>query len=96
LAGRIRAEVGDDLDRQVEQAFQWVFQRSPSEREREKCRTFFDRSSASIRTRAVAASAGGEFHRTARAGASAGPGDDDRLTDLCLVLLNSNEFVFLE
>ena len=88
LADRIRVEVGDDLDRQIEQAFQWAFQRLPSDRERERCLSFLDRSRDSIRTRVLA---------SASAGASpAELSDDDRLTDLCLVLLNSNEFVFLE
>ena len=87
LAERVHTEAGDDLDRQVEQAFQWTLQRSPSDRERERCLSFLDRSSNSVRT---------DVRTSASAGASAEPNAEGRLADLCLVLLNSNEFVFLE
>ena len=88
LASRIRTKAGDDPDRQVDQAFQQTFQRLPSDRERKRCLSFLDRSQDSIRTR-ILASASAERSPTE-------PSNDDRLTDLCLVLLNSNEFVFLE
>lgn len=86
MAARIRAEVGGEPGRQVERAFQLAFQRRPSDREHEKCIAFLDQSSDS-----VAVTGDGTTSDT-----FAGNTSEDRLTDLCLVLLNSNEFVFLE
>ena len=80
FAKRVVREVGTELIRQVDRTFQLAFQRSPTRDEQESCVGFLKR----------------------------GQGPDDPLAavdpsvlprgslgDLCLVLLNSNEFVYL-
>jgi hypothetical protein len=95
MADRIRDETGGEPGRQVERAFQLALQRSPSDRERASCLGFLGESSPSVR---IPASAAGVENNNADE-TSAAPADDaseDLLVNLCLVLLNSNEFVFLE
>jgi hypothetical protein len=62
FAARVRAETGDDVDRQVERAWRLAFARAPNDRERQAARAF-----------------------------AAGRG----LDQLCLVLFNANEFLFV-
>ena len=72
MAKRIENEAGEDLNAQVERAFQIAFQRAAAPTELAKCVTFL--SSPQSET-----------------GGPAG-----NLSDLCLVLLNTNEFIYLE
>jgi len=85
LAERLVKDVGDDATLQIQLAFQLAFQRYPAEDELASCREFLEKS-------------------TTGAGQSSEPGDSEpgekvphgTLADLCLVLLNSNEFIFLD
>ena len=101
LAGRIVAEVGDDPEQQLEQAFQLALQRSPTPSERTDGLDFLG----------AARRVSGDFKDTVNLTAGGGGSiDDDRvsaaarqykdaqgtLADLCLALFNLNEFIYIE
>ena len=97
MADRIRREAGDDPQRQVEHAFQLAFQRSPSALERKECLDF-------LREHQVEPDLPPRVTlRAIRFGNDLGEsldkqkdGGGNLLARLCLVLLNMNEFIFLE
>jgi len=80
FANRIEREVGTESSAQVDRAYQLVFQRFPTPHERESCLKFLTHKTDS----------GDSAERVNSSVAPTGS-----LEDLCLVLLNSNEFVFL-
>lgn len=80
LAARIVHEVGDHPSRQIERAYQLAFQRVPTTEEAADCSHFLER--------------GKQTSKTTEASEQDEPAGS--LTDLCLVLLNSNEFIYLQ
>ncbi len=107
MAERVASEVGNDPRAQVERAFQLAFQRPPSADESERCVAFldaepvdltkasaFDSASESTLGRAAdSTAAADEVAAPATVPASVG---NSRLADLCLVLFNTSEFIYLE
>ncbi|MCH2211534.1 MAG: DUF1549 and DUF1553 domain-containing protein [Fuerstiella sp.] len=85
FAGRITREAGSDSSRQVEYAYQLAYQRSPTSEELDSCLEFLER------TESVKITTTGSNTELNHALAPSGS-----LTDLCLVLLNSNEFLYLQ
>jgi len=73
-------EVGDHPSRQIERAYQLAFQRVPTTEEAASCSHFLER--------------GKQTSETTEASEQDEPAGS--LTDLCLVLLNSNEFIYLQ
>ncbi|MEO2047797.1 MAG: DUF1549 and DUF1553 domain-containing protein [Pirellulales bacterium] len=85
FAKRISDDVGTDPASQIDRGFQLAFQRAPTPDEVSSCLGFL--------TRGQAAESVGKVAKTEGEDASVPPRGS--LTDLCMVLLNSNEFVFL-
>ncbi len=81
FSGRIMRDVGNNPSRQIDRAYQLAFQRSPKAAEMVSCLEFLEHGNETD-DRSV------EFD-----GATAPRGS---LTDLCLILLNTNEFLFLQ
>ena len=92
LAKRIRREAGEDRQEQVRQAFQRVLQRDPSEAERKDALAFL----ASGSGRALPPTAPGVALRVDTSEASDEKAAPGTLQDLCLVLFNLSEFVYVE
>ena len=99
MARRIVREAGPDAGSRLKLAFRLALQRDPTPGERARGLDFLTRpltaGQPSIKLASGPAIAPG-------VGSDASPslpppgGDQDRLADLCLVLLNMNEFIFLE
>ena len=81
-------EAGDDREVQIERAFELAFQRSPSPEDKISCLEFLGerRDDLSGASSIVTADASSEPESPARGS----------LADLCLVLLNTNEFIYLD
>ncbi len=99
LADRIRGEVGSNAERQIERAFQLALQRAPTTLEQSKSLVFFGQSRPYSRPEIPVAAKPIAFADSALGT----PNDVERelkakgsLADLCLILLNMNEFIFLE
>ena len=88
MAGRILKEVGEDPALQVRRAFQLAFQRDPDPSEALDCLAFLQPAPRQLSLTPVALSDSGA--------ASGLEGQQGSLQDLCLVLLNMNEFIYLE
>ena len=88
MAGRILKEVGEDPALQVRRAFQLAFQRDPDPSEALDCLAFLQPAPRQLSLTPVALSDSGA--------ASGLEGRQGSLQDLCLVLLNMNEFIYLE
>ena len=89
MAGRIRQEVGEDVALQVKRAFQLALQRDPDPSEAVDCLAFLQ--PAPRRLTLTPAALGDS------SGAASGlKGQQGSLQELCLVLLNMNEFIYLE
>ena len=85
FAARLTREAGSDPSRQINHAYQLAFQRSPQPDEFSSCLEFLTQNTGTTDTsddRSL------EFDRTIPPTGS--------LTDLCLILLNSNELLFLQ
>jgi len=97
MADRIRREAGDDPQRQVEHAFQLAFQRPPSALERNECLDFLREHQVEpdlpprVTLRAI-----GFGNDLGESLDKQKDGGGNLLARLCLVLLNMNEFIFLE
>ncbi len=63
MADRVRREAGEDVEQQVERAFQWVYARSPTQEEKQTIAPFVK---------------------------------SHGLSEFCRVLMNSNEFLYVE
>ena len=83
LADRLQAEAGDDLDRQIDLAWQLALARSPREEERKAMRAFVDDEIQTLRAERGATATEVELRDAAR-------------VQLCRVLFNLNEFVYPE
>jgi hypothetical protein len=92
FAGRVRKEAGGDPARQVTAAWQLAFGRDPDEAERQRALEFLA-SQSGVAPPAVAAAAGAG---TPPPAASAQPPSVDPLSNLCQVLLSSNEFLYVD
>ncbi len=89
MADRIRKEVGEDVALQVKRAFQLALQRDPDPSEAVDCLAFLQPAPRRLSlTPVVLADSSG--------GASGLKGQQGSLQELCLVLLNMNEFIYLE
>ena len=97
MSKRIIREVGSDVTKQIGRAFWLAFQRSPSQMERKQCLLFLKRLNdmPKIREKLLEKTIAfpnqkneGKLQETKRERGS--------LSNLCLVLLNMNEFIFLE
>ena len=96
MAARLIREAGDDPAHQVERAFQLAFQRPPTVAEKTDALAYLDPSGTSLnakmpRVREPGDSANGVLPNITEPEVPKGT-----LSDLCLILLNTNEFVFLE
>ena len=98
MAERIVAEVGQDPRRQVVRAFQRAFQRDPSPAEKTKSQLAFlgksrpePRQQDRFSLKQVALVQGPELQDLGKDLDETGS-----LADLCLILMNMNEFVYLE
>ena len=80
MAERLLREVGDDPSQQIRQAFRLTFQRQPGNDELDSCREFLEK----------------PMPTESPMGQSRDNAPHGSLADLCLVLLNSNEFIFLD
>ena len=89
MADRIRKEVGEDVARQVQRAFQLALQRDPDPSESADCLAFLQPAPRQLSL--TPAALGDSF-----GGGSALEGQQGNLQELCLVLLNMNEFIYLE
>ena len=89
MADRIRKEVGEDVALQVKRAFQLALQRDPDLSETADCLAFLQPAprQLSLTPAALSESSGS---------ASGLKGQQGTLQELCLVLLNMNEFIYLE
>ena len=97
LARRIREKAGQNPEKQVDQAFQLAFQRLPSASEKAQCVAFLSRSKPPAKELTFASLKPSALSTGPAAAATLDreqPGGT--LVDLCLVLMNLNEFVFLE
>ena len=85
FANRIMREAGSDSAQQIGYAYQLAYQRSPTSEELDTCLKFLAQS-AQPESTAV----------RVKSGIDDAPVPTGSLTDLCLVLLNSNEFLYLQ
>ena len=88
MAARILEEAGDDRASQVRRAFQLAFQRDPEESEAAECLAFLQPQPRQLSLTPVAFR---DRNTTSDLDRQRGT-----LRDLCLVLLNMNEFIYLE
>ena len=89
MAARIRKEVGEDVALQVKRAFQLALQRDPDSSEAADCLAFLRPAPRRLSlTPAALGDSSGE--------GSPLEGQQGNLQELCLVLLNMNEFIYLE
>jgi hypothetical protein len=97
MAKRIIKDAGDDPGRQIERAFQLAFQRPPSSSDKEMGLAFLRRS-APTPSRDLSQSSRSFVQASDSPAPAVQPVSQTggSLADLCLVLLNMNEFVFLE
>ena len=101
LADRLRSECGPDQSAQVERLYERVLNRRPDEIERPLCLQFLTQPAPSLAVASPGetpvATAGGAPEKDTAAAPSA-PGSEplDSLGRLCLVLLNSSEFLYLD
>ncbi len=95
MALRLVADAGNDPEKQIERGFQLAFQRPPSKAEMEKSLAFLKQSPPEP---PLDLSRKGVAYVQATDGQTAQQPSRKRssLTDFCLVLFNSNEFIFLE
>ena len=99
MARRIVREAGSDPESQLKRAFRLALQRDPTSGERSRSLNFLTRT-LTARQPPVELARGPATGKGV--GSDASPslpppaGDQDRLADLCLVLLNMNEFIFRE
>ena len=97
MAERIRSEVGPDPLKQVVRAFQLVFQRDPSPMEKTRSLAFLGESGGAPEHRerlSLKQVSLVQNHESEHGGM--GQGETGSLADLCLILINLNEFVYLE
>jgi hypothetical protein len=85
FANRITREAGSDSSQQIAYAYQLAYQRSPTSEELDTCLKFL---AQRAQPEATTARINSEIDHAA--------GPTGSLTDLCLVLLNSNEFLYLQ
>jgi len=78
FANRLRRAAGDDRARQIEQGYLFAYSRLPDSTEKDAALTFLSRQTEVIRTES-------RSHEPPEAAA---------LADFCLMLINSNEFVY--
>ena len=110
MAERIEKEVGSALQAQIERAFRLALQRSPTPLEGERCVAFLRGNGPALTTNRVShpapESARAETNDTSQdasfdaarpqTNTEARTPVERQLSDLCLVLLNTNEFLFLD
>ena len=85
FADRVIGEVGDDSSRQITHAYQLAFQRAPTVNEIGSCLEFLKQRQGDE-----------EIPQARPQGFNLADPPKGSLVDLCLVLLNSNEFLFLQ
>jgi hypothetical protein len=97
MASRLIAEVGHNPEKQIERAFQLAFQRPPTAPEKEKGLAFLLRNPSkppvelSLKETPYAQATDAQVAQPQSPSSSVGA-----LADFCLILLNMNEFIFLE
>jgi hypothetical protein len=92
FSDRVLLAAGDDPEAQVAAAYRLAFSRLPTPAEREIARTFWQRQAAILQT---VTSAGDELPVAAAGPKAAHPIGAAVLVDFCHMLLNANEFVYL-
>jgi hypothetical protein len=84
FAGRVQARAGACREARIREAYRLAYSRPPRPEEMRLAEEFFERQAEAVAETFAAAAAGGES------------AEDAVLADFCHVLLNSNEFVYLE
>jgi hypothetical protein len=92
LAARVMESAGGNLDKQIDQAFRLAYSRPPDGAEKRMARDFFKQQTTILKERA---NAGEALALPAKLDEHYDPARAATLVDLCHMLLNSNEFVFL-
>ena len=92
LASRVLEEAGADRNRQIQAGFQLAYSRAPDAWERDTVLTFFDTQSKVIADRAAAGEALHVPHTFPEAMSRE---EAAAVVDFCHMLLNSNEFVYM-
>ena len=92
FAGRVIKSVGDDLDKQIDVAYHLAFSRQPDNAEKETVKKFFDRHRAIVGERAAAGEA---LALPPELPERADKVEAATLVDFCHMLINANEFVYL-
>ncbi|MCH2693585.1 MAG: PSD1 and planctomycete cytochrome C domain-containing protein [Acidobacteriia bacterium] len=95
MAQRIINEVGHDIEKQIERAFQLAFQRTPSLFEKKKCLAFMQNATTHTNTDTLTLKQIA-FSEESTTKATNHLNNLNDLTNLCLILINMNEFIFLE
>ncbi len=93
LAGRVLNDAGLTPDAQIERAFRLAFGRAPDQKEMEPAKRFFDKQTSLIAGRLAS---GDKPAMPTNLPAGADPARGAALVDFCHVLLNSNEFLYLD
>ena len=91
LAGRVIQRAGDDPAAQAAEAFRLAYTRAPNAWEKDRVLTFFSQQRKLVSERL---SKGEPIAQPTPGSGSVPPDAAAALVDLCLALLNSNEFVY--
>jgi hypothetical protein len=91
FGNRVLREAGADLQVQIERAYQLAYSRPPTPSEKDLALTFFNRHQGILAKRAAASE---KLALPAQIPAGVGTEQAAALVDFCLMLLNSNEFVY--
>lgn len=96
MANRLIAEVGHSPERQIERAFQLAFQRPPTAVEKEKSLAYLSRNPSKPPVELSLKETPYAQASDAQVAHGQASGSVGALADFCLILLNMNEFIFLE
>jgi hypothetical protein len=91
LAGRVRERAGEDVDKQIVEAFRLAYTRTPDSWEKDRILTFVNKQRAVVMERQAK---GETLAAPIPRAAGLDPIDSAVLVDLCAALINSNEFVY--
>jgi hypothetical protein len=92
LAGRVIESAGANLNRQIETAFRFAYSRLPDKTEKRMAREFFERHGSIVAERAKA---GEELALPPKLPREFDQSHAATLVDFCHMLMNANEFVFV-
>jgi hypothetical protein len=91
MAARLKSEAGTEPDAQINLAFRLAMARGPESAEREEVREFLKQQAEQIAADRTAAPSSNETNQP-----TPPPAEEQALAAFCLVLLNSNEFFYVD